>query len=198
LAVNAFHISTKDVIIYGSRGEGETFEEWYENYDKSGSQGVEVVYSIRRKKWYGQLTYSFSQTLRDNTVDKYQVPQTSKQYVGFPAHKVTLNSSINLFHGLSINPSLIYAGKRYAYTTYDGDTLEPISTELESYMLVNLFLNYKGIVKGLTAGVGLYDLFNANPSIPQAYNGGAGAYAPIPGRSREFVLKLSYQLNFSR
>jgi outer membrane cobalamin receptor len=198
LAVNAFHISTKDVIIYGSRGEGETFEEWYENYDKSGSQGVEVVYSIRRKKWYGQLTYSFSQTLSDNTVDKYQVPQTTKQYVGFPAHKITLNSSITLFQGLSVNPSFIYAGKRYAYTTYDEDTFEPVSTELRPYVLANLFLNYKDIVKGLTAGVGFYDLFNANPEIPQAYNGGEGAYAPIPGRSREFVVKLSYQFNFSR
>jgi outer membrane receptor for ferrienterochelin and colicin len=197
LAVNAFHISTSDVIIYGSRGEGETFEEWYESYDKSGSQGVEVVYSIRRKKWYGNVTYSFSQTLSDNTVDKYRVPQTTKQYVGFPAHKVTLNSSVNLFQALSINPSLVYAGKRYAYNTYDEETLEPVSTELEPYVLANLFLNYKNIVKGLTAGVGVYDLFNANPGIPQAYNGGDGAYAPIPGRTREFVLKLSYQLNFS-
>lgn len=198
LAVNAFHISTKDVIIYGSRGDGEDFEEWYENYQKSGSQGIEVVYSIRRKKWYGNLTYSFSQTLNDNTVDKFQIPQTAKQYVGFPAHKLTLNSSINLFKGLSIKPSFIYAGKRFAYTTYDEDTLEPVSTELEPYLLANLFLNYKNIVNGLSAGIGFYDLFNTNPPIPQAYNGGEGAYAPIPGRTRELVIKLSYQLNFTR
>ena len=198
LAVNAFHISTKDVIIYGSRGEGETFKEWYENYEKSGSQGIELVYSIRKKKWYGQLTYSFSQTLSDNTVDKYEVSQTTKQYVGFPAHKLTLNASVSLFQGLSINPSFVFAGKRYAYTTFDEDSFEPLSTELEPYLLANLFLNYKNVIKGLTVGMGFYDLFNANPAIPQAYNGGEGAYAPIPGRSREFVVKVSYQLNFSK
>ncbi len=33
LRVNVFHISTKDVIIYGSSGEGDEFNEWYENYE---------------------------------------------------------------------------------------------------------------------------------------------------------------------
>ena len=86
LSLNAFHISTRDIIIYGSEGEGDTFNEWYENYDKSGSKGLELVYSIRRKKWYSHLTYSFSQALSDNTVDKYVVPQTTKNNTSVLLH----------------------------------------------------------------------------------------------------------------
>jgi outer membrane cobalamin receptor len=195
LAINAFHISTRDIIIYGSEGEGDTFNEWYENYDKSGSKGVEIIYSVRKKNWYTHLTYSFSQAISDNTVDKYAVPQTSKQYVGMMAHKFTLNTNVYMTPKLSINPTIIYGGKRYAYTTVNED-YEPVSNELKPYLLTNIFLNYRGLLTGMTLGAGVYDLLNERPAIPQAYNGGTGAYAPIPARSREYIVKLAYQINF--
>jgi outer membrane receptor for ferrienterochelin and colicin len=197
LSLNAFHISTRDVIIYGSEGEGDDFNEWYESYDKSGSKGFELVYSIRKKRWYSHLTYSFSQAISDNTVDKYAVPQTSQQYVGMSAHKVTLNTNFYLTQKLSFNPTLVVLGPRYAYTTINENE-EPVATRMEPFFLANVFLNYRNLIPGLTLGTGVYDLFNNRPGIPQAYNGGSGAYAPIPGRSREFLVKLSYQVNFKK
>jgi outer membrane cobalamin receptor len=194
LAINAFSISTRHLMIYGSEGEEESFEEWYENSRKSGSKGIEVVYSIRRKAWYAHLTYSFSQAIKSNTVEVYKVSQTDRQYVGFPSHKVTLNTNFNLTSGLTFNPTFIYAGKRYAYTQVDVDG-NAMSTSLAPYLLSNVFLNYRNFLPGLTAGVGAYDIFNRKPAIPQAYNGG---YAPIPGRSREYIIKLLYQLNFAK
>ena len=125
------------------------------------------------------------------------MPQTSRQFVGFPAHKITLNTNINITPRISFNPTLIYAGKRYAYATLDNNDL-PQSTELDPYALVNLFVNFKDIVPGLTFGAGVYDLLSQKPGFPQAYNGGDGAYVPVPGRSREHVFKLSYQLNFKK
>ncbi|HEY3404362.1 MAG TPA: TonB-dependent receptor plug domain-containing protein [Ohtaekwangia sp.] len=196
LAVNAFHITTKDIIIYGAEGEGDTFDEWYENYEKSGSKGIELVYSIRKKTWYAQLTYSFSQTISDNTVDKYEVPQTKKQYVGMPAYKATLNTNFYVTPKFSFNPTFVMSGKRYAYTFDEAD--EVVSVKLDSYVLVNAFFNYKNVLPGFTAGAGVYDLLNERPGVPQAYNGGEGTYPPIPGRSREFVVKLSYQINFKK
>ncbi|RAV97660.1 TonB-dependent receptor plug domain-containing protein [Pseudochryseolinea flava] len=194
-AFNAFHISSKDIIIYGSASTENTFEEWYESYEKSGSTGFELVYSIRKKMWYANLTYSFSRALSDNTVDIYRVSQTKRQYVGFPAHKITLNTNFNITSKLGVNPSFVFAGKRYAYTTADEEE-NPVSTELDPYVLANVFVHYDNILPGLNAGIGVYDLLNERPAIPQAYNGGEGAYAPVPGRSREYVIKLSYQLNF--
>jgi outer membrane receptor for ferrienterochelin and colicin len=181
-------------MIYGSEGADDTFTEWYENSAKSGSNGIEFIYSIRKKAWYATLTYSYSRAISDNTVDTYAVPQTSKQFAGFPAHKVTLNTNFNLSNKLTLNPSFIYGGKRYAYTTLDEND-EALSTELDPFLLANVFLNYRNILPGLTAGVGVYDLFNEQPAIPEAYNGG---YSPIPGRSREYVVKISYHLNFKK
>jgi len=195
LSLNAFSLTTKNVIIYGSSGEGDTFNEWYENYLKSGSQGLELVYSIRKSKWYTTLSYSYSQAIDGNTVDKYVVPQTSKQYLGFSRSKIAFNSSFKLNDHLSINPSAVYGSKRYGYTSLDEDG-NPQANELDGYVLANLFLNYKNLfTEGLNIGIGAYDLFNEHPAIPQAYN---GDYAPIPGRSREYILKLSYQVNFKK
>lgn len=192
LAVNAFSISTRDVLIYGSEGENETFNEWYENYDKSGSRGIEAVYTIRQKRWYATLTYSFNQALPENTVDKYEVPQTNQQFVGFPADKFTLNANVSLTEKLSFNTSVISCGKRYAFTRLDTND-EPEATELDPYTLVHVFMSYKNVLPALTLGAGIYDLFDVRPGIPQAYNGG---FAPIPARSREFVFKISYQFDF--
>jgi outer membrane receptor for ferrienterochelin and colicin len=197
LAVNVFHISTRDIIVYYSEGEGDDFVEWYESSEKSGSKGLEIVYSIRKKKWYSHLTYSFSQAISDNTVEKYLVPQTSRQYAGMAAHKVTLNSNIYLTPKLSFSPTFVLTGKRYAYITVD-DNYEPVATTLDPYFLANAFFSYRNLLPGLTLGAGAYDLFNARPILPQGYNGELGAYAPIPGRSREFVVKLSYQVNFKK
>lgn len=194
LSLNAFSITTHDVLIYGLDDKEGKFEEWYENFSKSGSRGIELVYSIRRKNWYGNITYSYNQAISASTVDTYRIPQSSKQYVGMPIHKFTANGSINLTKNFTFNPTLIYAGNRYAYTTIDGDG-NPVVTSLGSYTLAHTFFNYRDVLPGLTCGAGVYDLFNERPAIPQAFNGG---YAPIPGRSREYVLKISYQINFKK
>lgn len=197
LALNAFHITTRDIIIYGSEGDGADFNEWYESYDKSGSKGLELVYSIRKKKWYAHVTYSFSQALSGNTVDKYWVPQTTRQYVGMAAHKLTLNTNFSITSKLNVSPTAMYSGKRYAYTAVD-ENLEPVAQALGAYFVANLFINYKNVLPGLTIGAGAYDVFDEKIVMPQAYNGGNGAYVPIPGRGREYIVKVSYQVNFKK
>jgi outer membrane receptor protein involved in Fe transport len=194
-SVNAFSLSTNDVIIYQSEtiSATETIE-YYKNFDRSGTHGLEAQYSLRKKKWYLNASYSFSRANSNNTVETYRVPQTSNVFVGFPASKVTLNSSFQLVDKLHFSPSLIYASKRYAYNAIDGDG-NYVSNQLDPYVLLNAFFNYKNIVEGLTMGAGIYDLLNQRPAIPQAYNGG---YAPISGRSREYVFRLTYQLNFKK
>ncbi|MGC3944006.1 MAG: TonB-dependent receptor plug domain-containing protein [Chryseolinea sp.] len=191
-AVNAFVITTRDVLIYGSEGEGDSFSEWYENYARSGSKGFEAIYNVRGKWWYGTLTYSYS-TAGKNTVTTYEVPGQS-QYVGFAKNKITLNTNFQLLKQLSFNPSLIYASRRFAYMSIDENG-EPVIGEMQPYFLVNAFLHYTNLLPGLSVGAGAYDIANQRPGIPEAYNGG---YAPIPGRSREYVVKLSYQLDFKK
>jgi len=186
LAVNAFAFSTKNVIIYEVDNDGQ-----YNNYDKSGSKGVEAIYSIHQKKWNAKATYSIA-VAGPNTVPVYEITGFDKSFVGFPVQKFTLAGNFDVTKKLSINTTAIASGKRYAYTTI-GSNAEPAANKLSAYTLLNFFVQYANIVQGLNAGVGVYDALDKQPPIPQAYN---GYTAPIPGRSREFVIKLSYQFNF--
>lgn len=195
LAVNAYRITTRNILTYGSEGEGQDFVEWYENATRMGTRGVEVIYNIRRKNWYANFSYSFSKAIGgDASVETYLIPQTQNQYTGMLAHKATLNSSFSISKALTFNPSFIYGGKRYGFTEFDNDGI-PVANALDPYLLANAYLNFKNALPGLTTGVGVYDILNAQPAIPQAYNGG---YMPIPGRGREFVVKLSYRIDFKQ
>jgi outer membrane cobalamin receptor len=194
LSVNAFHLSTNDVLIYGSEETITGTKEWYENYEQSGSRGIELIYSLRKTAWYVNATYSFSEALAGNSVDRYRVSQTDRQYAGQLAHKFTLQANVYATKKLSVNASLVAGGKRYAYLA-DLNGEGPSAEELPAYTLVNLFINYRDLLPGLNFGIGAYDLLNEKPALAQAY---IGEFAPIPGRSREFVVKLSYQLNFKK
>ncbi|HTH55269.1 MAG TPA: TonB-dependent receptor plug domain-containing protein [Cyclobacteriaceae bacterium] len=187
LAVNAFYLNTTNVITYQYLPDGT---EGYQNFSRSGSSGVELVYSLRKRNWNMNLNYSYAHANTNSTVDTYKVPQTNAQFVGMPASKLVGVFNFSITQNISWNLTGIYSGKRYAYTNYDVDG-NPISTSLDPYVLANSFVNFE--TKGFVFGVGAYDIFNQKPVIPQAYNGN---YAPIPGRSREYVVKISYQLNF--
>jgi outer membrane cobalamin receptor len=188
-SVNGFILNTNKVIVYQFVTEED---QRYVNYNRSGSSGIEVVFNLRKKKWDLNVNYSYAHANHDSDVDIYKVPQTVNQFAGIAAHKGVAVFNYSIAKDISFNTTLIYSGKRFAYTTIDENGL-PVSTQLDPYLLTNSFVNYH--TGGFNVGFGGYDLLNQRPAIPQAYN---GQYAPIPGRSREFVIKVSYQLNFKK
>ena len=196
LAVNAYKVFTKDVIIYNYIDlEDGDYREEYTNFEKTGTSGIEVVYKFKKQNWYTNFTYSFYNTNAGNTVDTYQVAPNPNLFVAFPAHKFTFNGSIALVKGLRINPSLVWGSERYGYNAIDTEET-PVLNRFAPYTLANLYINYDlQPVKGLTIGLGMYDIFNQKEPILQAYN---GDFAPISGRSREITLKLSYDLSFKK
>jgi outer membrane receptor protein involved in Fe transport len=108
-----------------------------------------------------------------------------------PSQKVTLTGNYSILEKLNLNSSIILVGKRYGY--FEVDDNGPVAGTLDPYTVWNFFLNFQAL-KGFTIGAGIYDVLNQKPPVPQAYNGGVnGIYPPIPGRTREYVIKLSYQ-----
>jgi len=193
IAVNGFSLNNHNAIIYANEEQMDgSFISYYSNYSKTGTQGIEAIYSIRKKKWYVNLSYSYARPVQGNTVTSYTISLSDKQYLGMLSHKVTLNSNVTLIKGLSLNPSVIVGSKRYTYTPNLGP---PAEGTLPAYTLVNAFLRYEPASLPFTIGAGVYDLLNQRPAIPQAYD---GDYAAIPGKSREYILKLSYQFNFAK
>jgi outer membrane cobalamin receptor len=189
LSINGFTLNTNDVIIYEYVSLDQQV---YQNYTRSGSSGIEAVFNLRKKKWDLQVNYSYSRANHNSTVDSYKVPQTSNQFAGIAAEKGVAIFNYSVIKNISFNTTLIYSGRRYAYTVLDVNGI-PEATALDPYLLANTFINYES--NGLVLGAGVYDLFNQKPVIPQMYNGN---YAPIAGRSSEFIVKVSYQLNFKK
>lgn len=78
---------------------------------------------------------------------------------------------------------------------YLDENGEPALGEMDPCLLLNAFVHHTNVVPGLNVVAGAYDIANQRPGVPEAYNGG---YAPVPGRSREYVVKLSYQPDFKK
>jgi outer membrane cobalamin receptor len=212
LSLNAFDLSISDVIVFGNVNGINS----YNNYERTGTRGVELEYFFKDSWGFVNFNYSFY-VAQDNRVEQYRVwsyrPRigggtggnarettfsNDAALLGFAPHKITLNSSFNLSmitEGLSINPSLIFLSSRFAITNLRP--FENIQTvqELGSTTLINVFINYKNAftIQGLDLGAGVYDVLGTNFGFIQPYNSGGGI---LPGPSREFLLKASYRLRF--
>jgi outer membrane cobalamin receptor len=186
--INGFRNSTKDIILYTFEND----EDGYLNDSKSGTRGIEMYYGYRNTKGFINMGYSFSEPLKNTTTGHYHVPGHPRQFLGQLKHKITFNGLYRLCNNLSLNLSTIYGGNRFAYTTVDHEN-EPILENLKEYLLINTFVQYSNLVKGFDIGLGAYDLLNEKPVFAQPYY---GLFAPVPGRTREFICKISYHLNF--
>ncbi len=109
------------------------------------------------------------------------------------AHKAVGIINYSLTNKFSINATLIYSGKRYAYTAPDLNGL-PVATVLDPYLLANTFYQLSKVAGLYWVRVCMISSIKSQPFHRPI----TGNYAPIPGRSSEFVVKVSYQLNFKK
>jgi outer membrane cobalamin receptor len=188
LTANVFDVSTGNPIIYTY--DPTTATEAYRNFERTGSRGVEIEYKWKGHWGFLNLNYAFYSTAGRNQVNLYELPGQQNIRLAFPAHKINLNSSIKITSNISINPSGTLMSHRYGYVATDS------LAEFKPAVLFNLFIqNQHFLVKGLQAGIGVYDLLNERFSFIQPYNGG---HAPLPGPSREIIVRLCYTLGFDR
>jgi outer membrane receptor protein involved in Fe transport len=118
--------------------------------------------------------------------------------LGFANQKINLNASVNITKDLSFNITGSYYGARWAYTSVDTLGL-PVLEKTNPLMLVNVFLKYNTPVKGLMLGAGVYDLLDQKYHFIQPYsNANTPGHAPLPGPGREFVFRLSYDLQMNK
>ena len=196
LSANIFDLTINKPIIYSY--DPETEMEGYYNAGQSGSRGFEVDYRYKHEKGYAGLSYSYYTTAGKNDVDAYRVANRTNVLLGLPAHKLTAQFSANLGHDMHLTPSLVYLGNRWGYT-YDQSQCgceDPSGqlSKLDSVLLANVYLRAENVFQsGLEFGVGVFDLFNQKDYYAQPYN---GLHGPLPGPSREFVVRLGYQWGF--
>ncbi|HEX9081280.1 MAG TPA: hypothetical protein VF768_03320, partial [Holophagaceae bacterium] len=100
--------------------------------------------------------------------------------------KATLGAGVHLGEGWVIAPSLIYFGKRYGYD-YSAAAGGPDLRTFDADTLVNL--NVSRTLGLFTFSAGVFDALDRKPAFIQAYN---AQHSPLPGPSREYVLKVRY------
>jgi outer membrane receptor for ferrienterochelin and colicin len=187
VTVNLFDINTKNTIVYYFNDS--TQMDAYHNIGETGSRGVEVEYKFRDKWGFINLNYAFYSVAGKPKIADYEVPENNTMLLAFPAHKLNFSASFDIGKHFSVNPSLTFRGERYGYTSVDT-TGSAVVEKLSPMTLANLYLRYQDLfIKGLDLGVGVYDIFDQRIKYIQPYN---SYHAPLPGASRELILKLSY------
>jgi outer membrane receptor for ferrienterochelin and colicins len=133
-----------------------------------------------------------------NKIETYQVPDDfdSEALVGFARDKATLLATLNLMENLSVSPWVVYTGKKYGWTPVWDETtdyaVESINNEFDPTINFNLFVSYNNLfVDKLSIGAGVYNILDEDIYFVQPFN---GAHAALPGSSRSYRVKLSYNL----
>ncbi len=196
LTGNIFDTVVKDPFVYSILG-GDVYTNFPNN--PIGTRGFELDY--RQKQKWGQLdaNYSYYETNQNDVPTPYAVPTNNKALIGMPQHKVVLNSWFNVGRkNLKLNPSVIYLGHKYGYEYSPNLGGMELKNQVDSY-LVNLYLSRENILfSGLSGGVGVFNILNQSNDFVQAYGtpGANGQASPMPGPTRELVVKLDYKKQF--
>ncbi|MBZ4373917.1 TonB-dependent receptor plug domain-containing protein [Corallococcus interemptor] len=187
LSANAFDVGVTDPIIYSY--DVDTGTEAYRNLGRLGSRGIELDYRLRGSWGRAQAGYSFYRPGGRNDVEDYLVPGQPNAFTGLPTHKVTLTGTAKVLPWLSVSPTAVLVGQRFAVGAPDEEGVSEVQT-LSPRLLLNLFVRAENVgTKGLEIGAGVYNLLGSDFRVAQPYNGG---HAPLPVFSREFLVKLTY------
>jgi outer membrane cobalamin receptor len=191
LTSNLFYILINDPIVYTLDVDADV--ENYENFKKTGTQGIELQYIAKYSKWSLDFSYAFYSAKNLNEVLPYSVEidgdVNANLLKGSPQHKFTLKGAYNFNENISVAPSFVYMGERHGYLLDDQE-----QSGFEPTLLINVFILYKNIVlKNLDAGIGIYNILNEDYRAIQPYGTFESAEAPYPTGGTEFTLKLSYR-----
>ncbi|MGB3617519.1 MAG: TonB-dependent receptor plug domain-containing protein, partial [Catalinimonas sp.] len=214
---NLFHVRTRDPIVFTLFSDAELREAFgpnlgiqtYQNADRSGTSGLEL--ELRTKDHWGHVNvnYSFYTALGQPVPSVYRVGdfnldpnertvRNRAMLLGFPNHKLNVNALYYLRRGFSVNLTGTLMGDRYTYLPTYTDPEDPMTltgelVRLPPEYLANLFFRYENLITpGLTLGAGVYNLLDRNFQFLQPY---FGLEPPLPGPTREWVVKLQYDLH---
>jgi hypothetical protein len=190
---NLYDITTKDPILYFY--ENITDKDGYRNATQTGTKGAEFDVQWKFNKGYVNLTYGYYTAEGKNEVEEYSVPANDKALLAVPNHKLTLASNFRFGSKYNVNPSVCYMGARYGLNG-SNDLDEPVISKFNPVCLVNLTFRAEEIlVKGLSAGISMFNILDQKDDYLQPYTGG---HAELPGRSRELTVNITYAFSIKQ
>lgn len=185
---NLYDITTRDPILYYY--DNNTDQDGYRNASQTGTKGFEVHMQWKFPKGFINFSYGYYSAAGKNRLVENRVPDVKESLLAIPNHDLTISSSFRAGSNFSINPSLCYSGKRYGVSGMNTAD-EPEIKQFDPVLLINLTLRVEKIfIKGLSAGVSMFNILDQNESYLQPYTGG---HAELPGPSRQMVINIAYK-----
>lgn len=169
------------------------FPEGYTNTKQAiGTKGGEIEYKYKSSLGFVNLSYAYYFVSDGENAPSSAISIDKHANLGIANHKLTLFTGVNIGRFFYVAPSAIFLGKRYGYTSLD--TLgNPVLTTYKPQLQANLYIGCKELVKGLSFGMGVYNITNQEILYIQPYNGLHGDY---PGMGTEIIFKLKYNITF--
>lgn len=190
VAVNGFYTLLQAPIVYGYDPASQS--EAYVNGGALSTAGAEALLKLRGARGHVDLSYSLAVPVVAAGVDTYLVPGGGDtRFLGMPLHKLTLSGRLVMNEHLSLGGSAMFLGDRYAYLRA-SPALDGTGTVgwVSDALLLSVWLGVDNLgVRGLSAQVGVGNLLDANVLLVQPYDAGL---APMPGRGREFFVRLGW------
>lgn len=157
---------------------------YYQNTDSTGSRGAELEYKLRSA--WGYLNCNVATYTARNKAPLLAVPGQEGYFLGAPRLKLATAMGLDLGRGWRCGPSLIYLGRRYGYDWAPERAVSDYRL-FKPDLLVNASVNYTH--DRWTGSLTVFDLLNRRPGFIQPYQ---GQQNPLPGPTREIVLKVQY------
>lgn len=212
VTANLFNITSYDPIVFSFYSDQQIINQFgegaglfvYQNAERSGTQGFELEGRYQHEKGFIHANYSYYFVGNKVRIPAYQVAtfnfdpalreeEESSQLLSFPSHRFNINATYYPEEDISINASASYIGQRYGYDVPiggDGTSWELLT--IEPTILVQAFVCYNRLWNGhLKLGFGVYDILNQRIRYYQPYQ---GFNTSVPGPSREFVIKASWDI----
>jgi outer membrane receptor for ferrienterochelin and colicins len=192
-SANLYDLTINDPFVYDFDPSAGT--ERYFNFARTGSRGFEAAVRAQYPDVRGELTWSFYDAAGRNQVALYAVPGDEHVTSGFPAHKVTASATVRIADDLELSPTVILLGPRVGPAAVDAGGAVVFGRQ-DATLLVDLFLvRHDLAVPGLELGVGVADLLDQGIVYPDR---SAIAHAPLPGPTREYLLRVTYRHDLAR
>lgn len=189
VSVNVFSIILKDPIVYLPIDGNDYFE----NFNQTGSMGVEGALRIKNHRWNVNLNYAYYNSAGLNKVDNYAISQNTNSVLGFANHTANVNAIFNATSNFSISNTLSFVGERYGYqfgSVYNEVDSTYAPAKLNPTLQWNIFINKKDLWKGLDVGIGLSNILNQKIYFVQPYDGLNAIY---PAFNPMLTIKLAYR-----
>ncbi|HOS47435.1 MAG TPA: TonB-dependent receptor plug domain-containing protein [Bacteroidia bacterium] len=189
LTINAFHIQTKDPIIYFFNEF--TQSDSYINASSTGTSGCELDYKYKKRKFTATISLSYYAILENEEMSIFSFNDQENEHIGIAPLKLNALLKYSISSEVSASATLNHLSKREGIDIIDEQYQVLRTKTYQPFTEVNLFAEYSpSHIRGLSLSFGCTNILGQKTYFIQPYNNYHGA---LPGLGRNFQFKITFQ-----